>query len=164
MRRIVIALATAALIVAALGTGALASTDPCARADVCLQVTFPETSPSGVGRLWANSAGMHGRDILVSAEISDATTGDEVGSLSYRFNFNANADFSSSEAWCSFTMTLDSYGTFDGHCNGSLVVGHLEGAGGGGSTLKGTYTFDSGAPGAILGQGPYDLEVGLNLH
>jgi hypothetical protein len=164
MRRIVIALAAAALIVASLGTGALASNDPCARADVCLRVTFPETTPSAYGRVWTDSSGMHGRDILVSNTITDTASDAEVGTLAYSFNFNASADFSSSEAWCSFTLSLDSYGTFDGHCNGSLVVGHLEGAGGGGSTLEGTYTFDSGAPGAILGQGPYDLEVGLNLH
>ncbi|HWQ23131.1 MAG TPA: hypothetical protein VNK94_03395 [Gaiellaceae bacterium] len=162
MRGIKWAILASAIVVAAIPPTALGDTTTAIDATLMNTVVsgpgdIPggrDSSPLGVG--WHDAAGgWHARNVPVSDDIVDGS-GAPIGTMNRSVSFNVHVATGASTAWCDFTMTLTGFGTFEGHCNGSLLEGHFSGHGSPGSTLSGTYAL---APGGIPGVGPYLLDM-----
>lgn len=132
---------------------------PPSRTELTVSLANTVTDPAGA-RIWFDGGGKeHVRHLPVHDELVDAS-GATVGSMDRHVNFNLLPD-GRSRAWCDLELTLDAYGSFDGHCEGTLAAGRFVGHGGHRSAVSGVYVLEAGG---TPGVGPYDLEMTIVAH
>jgi hypothetical protein len=147
--------------VAALAAGFSAATSSAAGSSETVNVTVCATDQgTPVSSVIDGAGGIHVRGAPIYNEMyagwTDCSdTGEHVGSVDYALSYNLWPD-GTTTAWCSFSMSTNDYGAFEGHCNGSLFTGHLVGHRSDGSTLEGTYQTDNPAAG-------YHLTITFNV-
>lgn len=114
-----------------------------------------DISPLGVG--WHTASGRwHAREVpVIDTLVDPADASAVIGSMTRHVSFNLDPATGASTAWCDFSLSLDGIGTFDGRCNGSLLVGRLHGHDGS-SGVSGVYRL---APGGTPALGPYELDL-----
>jgi len=111
-----------------------------------------------IGTNWESGDVWHARKLPVFDVMRDGD-GQQIGSLERTVSFDWRHPTSAGEvestAHCSYTMELDGFGKFVGHCAGDLLHGIVLGGGAAGHQ-RGIYALvDGGVPGI----GPYRLEV-----